>query len=118
MICPKEFELEQLAGHLSAQKIDGAAIGSRALPGTRASIQAEKAAARRSAFQRWIVVCEAASVDFRAFRCDLLSTQDYQLHAEPCLEHGESCLRLICGVMMQHVRWESTEPTRAAAELL
>lgn len=78
----------------------------------------QDAEARARALKCWIVLCETASLDFFARRGDLHNANAYQLRAEPCPRHGTVCLHLLCGMMMQHVRWESIDPVQAALELL
>jgi hypothetical protein len=85
---------------------------------TPVSIRDGDPEAQARARKGWIVLCEAASLDFFARRGDVRNAAAYQLRAEPCPRHGERCLHLICGVMMQHVRWESVEPVQTALALL
>lgn len=89
----------------------------KARPDTRGIPQATEAL-RGHALRHWIALCEAASLEFLARRDDPGTLTDYRLRTEPCPKHGDHCLRLICGVMLQHVRWESVEPAQAALELL
>ncbi len=68
--------------------------------------------------ERWAQDFEAAALDLLAQRTDLPTQDYYRCRTEPCPHHGPACLTVICGELLEHVRWEDTAPAVFAEELL
>ena len=67
---------------------------------------------------RWIQAFEEAALDLLTHRTDLKERDAYRCRAGPCPRHGDACLTVICGELMEHVRWEKKTPLAYAEELL
>lgn len=68
-------------------------------------------------WKEWVVALDTVSLEILAERTDV-TVEDYRLDAAPCPKHGGTCVVVIAGEILYHVRWPETEPTQLAGELL
>jgi DNA-binding NtrC family response regulator len=67
----------------------------------------------------WLLALERAAASVLAREsADLSNLEDYRLQAEPCPEHGASCVRVTFGALRDHFPWKSTDPETLALSLL
>jgi hypothetical protein len=64
--------------------------------------------------EQWMVKFERAALEYVAERADVILDETCPLRLEPCEKHGTECLRLIVGVLLTHICWQSADPERAA----
>lgn len=68
--------------------------------------------------KHWTVALENAALHLLAGRPEVPDHNLYRLHAEPCCKHGEMCVRVIHGALIDHYRWVLTDPAQLAEHLL
>jgi hypothetical protein len=68
--------------------------------------------------KHWTTSFETAALYILANRPDLPNLDAYQLRAEPCTKHGEMCVRVVYGALIDHYRWVLTDPASLADTLL
>jgi hypothetical protein len=68
--------------------------------------------------KHWTISFENAVFHILANRPDVPNPEQYPLHAGPCEEHGEMCVRVVYGALIDHYRWVLTDPASLADALL
>jgi hypothetical protein len=63
----------------------------------------------------WVAALEKSVETLLAQRTDLSNTEDYRLTVTRCNKHDSSCVCVVFGEVMEHVRWAATDPDELAA---
>ncbi len=66
----------------------------------------------------WAQQFEAAAHEYFALNTDVEGHDFYRCRVEPCERHGDGCLTVICGEVLEHVQWKKVAPSPFAEELL
>jgi hypothetical protein len=73
---------------------------------------------RHHSLKSWTVAFENAAWGLLADYLRGDNRDSYQVHAEPCLDHGSECVCVVYGALLDHLNWADHEPRELAARLV
>jgi hypothetical protein len=68
--------------------------------------------------QNWVRAFDAAAQAYLDRHSPSRQLSDIPLTATACLKHGNHCAAVVYGSLLDHVRWQETEPEPLAERLL